>query len=162
MAETRATGDEATAALRSEIVCTTVDLLGVAPDDVVLAPPRTVLKTSSGKIRRAASRETYEQGRVGARPRALWWDLARLRLRGAVPSLRRARRASAAVAFAAYVWVLLAVLAVPVLLLLALLPSTVAPAGGPRGGPVPGPPHRDAGHRARSRPPPRRALDRCG
>ena len=62
MAETRATGDEATAALRSEIVSTTVDLLGVAPDDVVLAPPRTVPKTSSGKIRRAASREIYEQG----------------------------------------------------------------------------------------------------
>lgn len=122
MAETRATGDEATAVLRSEIVSTTVDLLGVAPDDVVLAPPRTVPKTSSGKIRRAASREIYEEGRIGARPRALWWELARLRLRGAVPSLRRARRAAAAVAFAVYTWVLLAVLAVPVFVLLALLP----------------------------------------
>ena len=122
LAETRATGDEASAVLRSEIVSTTVDLLGVAPDDVVLAPPRTVPKTSSGKIRRAASREIYEQGRIGARPRALWWELARLRLRGAVPSLRRARRAAAAIAFAVYTWVLLAVLAVPVLVLLALLP----------------------------------------
>ncbi len=122
MAETRATGEEATAALRSEIVSTTVDLLGVAPDDVVLAPPRTVPKTSSGKIRRAASRQIYEQGRIGARPRALWWQLARLRLRGAVPSLRRARRAVAAVAFAAYTWVLLVVLAAPVIVLLALLP----------------------------------------
>ena len=54
--------------------------------------------------------------------RALWWELARLRLRGAVPSLRRARRAAAAVAFAAYTWVLFAVLAVPVIVLLALLP----------------------------------------
>ena len=39
MAETRATGDDDTrAALRSEIAATAVDLLGVAPDDVVLAP----------------------------------------------------------------------------------------------------------------------------
>src|SRR5271157_1129258 len=121
MAETRADGDE-TPALRSEIVSTTVDLLGVAPDDVVLAPPRTVPKTSSGKIRRAASREIYENGRIGARPRALWWELARLRLRGAVPSLRRTGRAVAALAFAAYSWVLLVVLAVPVLVLLGLLP----------------------------------------
>ena len=74
MAETRATDDETTVALRSEIVSTTVDLLGVAPDDVVLAPPRTVPKTSSGKIRRAASREIYEKGRIGDRPRALWWE----------------------------------------------------------------------------------------
>ena len=122
MAEARATDDEATAALRSEIVSTTVDLLGVAPDDVVLAPPRSVPKTSSGKIRRAASREIYEEGRIGARPRALWWELARFRLRGAVPSLRRARRAVAAVAFAAYAWALWVVLAVSVIALLALLP----------------------------------------
>jgi 1-acyl-sn-glycerol-3-phosphate acyltransferase len=122
MAETRAAGDEAAAVLRSEIVSTTVDLLGVAPDDVVLAPPRTVPKTSSGKIRRAASREIYQQGRIEARRRALWWELLRLRLRGAVPSLRRARRAVAAVAFAAYAWALLAFLAVPVIVLLALLP----------------------------------------
>ena len=97
-------------------------MLGVAPDDVVLAPPRTVPKTSSGKIRRAASREIYEQRGIDARPRTLWWELARLRLRGAVPSLRRARRAVAAATFAAYAWALLAFLAVPVITLLALLP----------------------------------------
>jgi 1-acyl-sn-glycerol-3-phosphate acyltransferase len=122
MAETRATGDEATAALRSEIVSTTVDLLGVAPDDVVLAPPRTVPKTSSGKIRRAASRQIYETGRIGARPRALWWELARFRLRGVAPSLRRTRRTVAAVAFAAYAWTLWVLLAGSVIVLLALLP----------------------------------------
>ena len=122
MAETRASDDEASAALRSEIVSMTVDLLGVAPDDVVLAPPRTVPKTSSGKIRRAASREIYQQGRIGTRPRPLWWELARFRLRGAVPSLRRAHHAAVAVGFAAYAWVLWVVLAMAVILLLALLP----------------------------------------
>ena len=38
-----------------------------APDDIVLAPPGTVLKTSSGKIRRAASRERLRTRRA-ARP----------------------------------------------------------------------------------------------
>ena len=122
MAETRATEDETTAALRSEIVSATVDLLGVAPDDVVLAPPRTVPKTSSGKIRRAASREIYEKGRVGARPQALWWELARIRLRGVGPSLCRARNAAATVAFAAYAWMVFAVLALGVIAVLPLLP----------------------------------------
>ncbi len=122
MAETRATDDDTTVALRSEIVSTTVDLLGVAPDDVVLAPPRTVPKTSSGKIRRAASREVYEKGRIGDRPRALWWELARIRLRGAGPSLRRARNAAATVAFAAYAWTVFAALALAVIAVLPLLP----------------------------------------
>ncbi|AFM18009.1 acyl-CoA synthetase (AMP-forming)/AMP-acid ligase II [Mycolicibacterium chubuense NBB4] len=122
MAETRGSDDKTAAALRSEIMATTVDLLGVAPDDVVLAPPRTVPKTSSGKIRRAASREIYERGNIGARPRALWWELARVRLRGTVPSMRRARRAAAALAFAAYAWVVYVVLAALVLLQLPLVP----------------------------------------
>ncbi|MDW5609722.1 AMP-binding protein [Mycolicibacterium sp. D5.8-2] len=122
LAEVRAAEGAAVAALRSEIVSTTVDLLGVAPDDVVLVPPHTVPKTSSGKIRRASSREVYEQGRIGVRPRAVAWELARFRLRGAVPSLRRSRRAVSAVAFAAYAWVVYAVLAVSVIVLLLLLP----------------------------------------
>ncbi|OCB33290.1 acyl-phosphate glycerol 3-phosphate acyltransferase [Mycobacterium malmoense] len=122
MAETRAIRDDARAALRSEIAAATVDLLGVAPDEVVLAPPRTVLKTSSGKIRRAASRALYQAGRIGARPRAVWWELVRLRLRGAAPSLRRARRAAADVAFAGYAWAVYTVLGLHVALLLLLLP----------------------------------------
>ena len=122
MAETRETSEDARAALRSEIAATTVDLLGVAPDDVVLAPPRTVLKTSSGKIRRAASQQIYRAGKIGVRPRAVWWELARLRLRGAAPSLRRALRAAGAVAFAVYAWVLYAILGLSVVVLLLLLP----------------------------------------
>ncbi|MGZ4583322.1 MAG: 1-acyl-sn-glycerol-3-phosphate acyltransferase, partial [Mycobacterium sp.] len=122
MAETRAIRDDARAALRADLAATTVDLLGVAPDDVVLAPPRTVLKTSSGKIRRAASEKLYAAGKVGAHPRALWWELARFRLHGAVPSLRRARRAAVAVAFAVYVWAVYAVLGLSVALLMLLLP----------------------------------------
>ena len=122
MAETRAAGDDARAALRAEIAATAVDLLGVAPDDVVLAPPRTVLKTSSGKIRRAASQAIYQAGKIGLRPRALWWELVRFRLRGAAPSMRRDRRAAGAVVFAIYAWMVFALLGLSVVVLLLLLP----------------------------------------
>ena len=122
MAETRAAGDDARAALRCEIAATTVDLLGVPPDEVVLAPPRTVLKTSSGKIRRAASRQLYEAGKIGARPHAVWWELARLSLRGAAPSMRRAGRTAAAVGFAVYTWVVYLALGLCLVALLTLLP----------------------------------------
>ena len=78
LAETRETGAVERNALRARIVEATVAVLGEPPDEVVLAPPHTVLKTSSGKIRRAACRELYETGRVGAREHAAWWQVIRL------------------------------------------------------------------------------------
>jgi 1-acyl-sn-glycerol-3-phosphate acyltransferase len=55
-----------------------VDLIGLPVDEVLLVPPRTVLKTSSGKIRRAACRAAYERGELTARIRAPWRQRARL------------------------------------------------------------------------------------
>ena len=55
-----------------------MDRLGRAPDVVVLAPPQTVLKTSSGKIRRAAIRDAYLAGTLGAPSRAAWVQVLRL------------------------------------------------------------------------------------
>ena len=123
VAETRETEEEALAHLRSEILGVTVDLLGTPPDDVVLARPRAVLKTSSGKIRRAASRERYELGTIGARPKSAWRQVARFGLSGAMPGLRRARRRMAAVAFAGYAWALLVAVALPTFALLGCVPG---------------------------------------
>jgi fatty-acyl-CoA synthase len=53
--------DRLVAAVRERVV----DALGLPPDRVVLAPPGAVPKTSSGKIRRAATRDLYLQGRLG-------------------------------------------------------------------------------------------------
>jgi 1-acyl-sn-glycerol-3-phosphate acyltransferase len=122
VAETRVHGAEAQDALRGAIIAATVDLLGVAPDDVVLAPAGTVLKTSSGKIRRAANREVYERGQIHARPRPLWWELFRFGLRGVATSSRRVRQRAAVIAFAAYAQTVFVVLGVPVIVLLAVLP----------------------------------------
>ena len=91
-AETTETDEGAREALRSAIIEVSVDLIGSPPDEVVLAPPGTVLKTSSGKIWRAASRDLYQRG--GSRPpRPLWWQIARFAATTAAPRLRRARRA---------------------------------------------------------------------
>jgi 1-acyl-sn-glycerol-3-phosphate acyltransferase len=56
-------------------------------------PPRTILKTASGKIRRAACREAYEQGKLSESNRAPWVQLVRLALRGfATQRVQRARQ----------------------------------------------------------------------
>lgn len=52
--------------LREELVkrinVASVDLLGTTADDVCLVPPQSVLKTSSGKVRRVACRDKYLSG----------------------------------------------------------------------------------------------------
>jgi 1-acyl-sn-glycerol-3-phosphate acyltransferase len=66
-----------------------VSLIGAPADDIVLAPPATVPKTSSGKIRRVAAREFYERGPSAVRPQAVWLQFVRLLLAGAAPQVRR-------------------------------------------------------------------------
>ena len=78
LAETRETEKAEQNALRARIVEVTVAVLGEPPDEVVLAPPHTVLKTSSGKIRRAACRELYERRTGGCARHAGWWQVIRL------------------------------------------------------------------------------------
>jgi 1-acyl-sn-glycerol-3-phosphate acyltransferase len=80
LVEVRMSGDAPRGELIARINHLAIDLIGMPIDDVVLAPPRTVLKTSSGKIRRTACKEAYEQGKLGASGRPPWVQLARLRL----------------------------------------------------------------------------------
>ncbi|MGE0713260.1 MAG: AMP-binding protein [Planctomycetota bacterium] len=104
LAETRETEADRRAALEERIRAATLDLLGTPPERVVLAPPHTVLKTSSGKIRRAACRALYEDGRLLASSGSPAWQLARLTLTGwAFAARQRARRAAEA-AWAAKFW----------------------------------------------------------
>jgi 1-acyl-sn-glycerol-3-phosphate acyltransferase len=106
LAETRETAPNALTQLRAQVEAVATDLLGTPPDDVVLAPPGSVLKTSSGKLRRAASRERYERGTLDKRPRAVWWQMTRLACASALPQLRRVMQSTADVLYAAYVWAL--------------------------------------------------------
>ncbi|MDP3542890.1 MAG: AMP-binding protein, partial [Elusimicrobiota bacterium] len=78
MAETRASEPAERERLRRRVNELACDLLGMPADDVMLVEPHTVLKTSSGKIRRAACRELYEAG--GPRAERSWRRRARRRL----------------------------------------------------------------------------------
>lgn len=122
VAETRHTEETARAALRRDIVACVTDVAGTPPDEVVLTAPGAVPKTSSGKIRRAASRDLYQRGRLGASRPGTGWQVARLTLTGVAPRLRRLRRGAAATLYAAYAWVLLTAVGTPVLLAVATLP----------------------------------------
>jgi len=111
LAETRETDVEIRDKLKRQINDAAFELLGMAPDDIVLAPPHTVLKTSSGKIRRAACRELYERGGRGAIEHAVWWQILRLGLAAIVPQLRRSLSRAAEFLYGLYAWLCFAFLA---------------------------------------------------
>ncbi|AOE86988.1 AMP-binding protein [Pseudomonas sp. TCU-HL1] len=108
--------------LRQEINRLVVELTGVPPDDIVLAPPRSVLKTSSGKIRRAACRELYERGEVGLPRLAPWRQILRLSVHALRGYLGRAGRRGRTLLFAARVGLLFWPFAVLTWLVVAALP----------------------------------------
>jgi 1-acyl-sn-glycerol-3-phosphate acyltransferase len=108
LTESRQTTAEALQGLRRQIVDATVDLLGMAPDEVVIGPPGTVLKTSSGKIRRSACRKIYESGHIGRKKAAVWLQLLRMGLTGAGPILRRLAGRFGVLFYAGYCWLVLA------------------------------------------------------
>jgi len=120
LAETRKSDPETRRALKAEIVKLATELTGMPPDDVVLAPPRSVPKTTSGKIRRAASRELYEKDLIGRPGTAVWVQVVRIVIAAAVPKLKRVAATAAAGVYGAYALVLGGLL-VPVLWLIAAL-----------------------------------------
>ena len=122
LAETRKRKPEAMAELQVAINTVVNDLAGTPPDEVVLAPPNSVLKTSSGKIRRAASRKLYESGTIGKPQQALWLQVLRLTLAGFLPQLRRQFRRLTAVGYAGYCWLLFGLGAPVVAVLVTVLP----------------------------------------
>lgn len=80
LAETRESDADVRDGLIRNISELSAELTMIAADDIVLAPPGSVLKTSSGKIRRAACSELYKQGRIGEVSRSAWLQLVRLQL----------------------------------------------------------------------------------
>lgn len=108
LAETREADPAKRAGLQARAQEVTTDIAGTPPDEVVLAPPSTVPKTSSGKIRRSAAREHYLSGHVSPTRRPLWWQLLRLAVSGVGPQMRRLGQLTREVLYAVWWWLVLA------------------------------------------------------
>jgi len=107
LAETRENNPAVRATLQARAHEITTEVAGTPPDEVVLVPPRTVPKTSSGKIRRSAAKELYASGHVEPTQRALWWQLLRLALSGIRSQIAHLIRLSRETLYAAWWWVML-------------------------------------------------------
>jgi len=114
LAETRQKDVAVHEAVKKRINELALELIGAPVDDIVLAPPHTVPKTSSGKIRRVAAREYYERGPDAVRPQAVWLQFMRLAAAGVAPQLRRGWRVVRGILFAARAYLAFLVAAIPI------------------------------------------------
>lgn len=121
LAETRETRGDALEQLHEEISALAVDLIGAPPGDLVLAPPQTIPKTSSGKVRRSACRQLYERGLL-KRKESRWRLAIHLAFIVAGAQARQAWQTLSALAFAGYAWSIFCLAAVVVWLAVVLLP----------------------------------------
>lgn len=96
--------------LRNRINPIASDLIGMPPDEVVLVPPHTILKTSSGKVRRSACRELYEQGQLAQTTKAIWLQFSHMLLRSLLPEWRRLKKTLINSLYAAYAWLLFGIM----------------------------------------------------
>lgn len=104
MAETDERDEADRAKLRRDIDRVTVDVIGMPADDIVLVPSHAVMKTSSGKIRRIASREAYEHGNVEKCVAAPWLHHARFLAKTLLAHARVRAQQIGAWAYGCYVW----------------------------------------------------------
>jgi acyl carrier protein len=111
LAETRQADASTREEVKRRINDLALNLIGSPVDDIVLAPPHTVPKTSSGKIRRVAAADYYKRGPQAVRPQAVWVQFVRLAAAGVAPQLRRGWRVVRGMAFAARAYLAFAVIA---------------------------------------------------
>jgi len=123
VAETRATDPAEREQLAGAVIERVAAAVELPPDQVVLVPPGAVLKTSSGKLRRAATKEQFLAGALGGTQRTTLAQTLRL-VRGASgewlrPFVRRTLRGL----YAAWLALALPLLLLPAWALAALVPS---------------------------------------
>jgi len=122
LVETRLTEASEREQLTRRISEACIAILDMPPDVIELVPPRTVPKTSSGKIRRAAARALYEAGLPALRERGVRLQLLLLAISGVGGHARRLLRRAKELAYAGYWWAVLVGLAMLIWPLVVILP----------------------------------------
>lgn len=100
-------------ALQAALRRAALDAMGVAPDEVVLVPPEALLRTASGKLRRAATAEAYQAGTLGQRPASPSLQVARVAWSALRPALRRGAGTLGGLAYGAWAWAAVGLVGVP-------------------------------------------------
>lgn len=116
VAETSEASQEAQKKIVVEITDKISVVLGLSPDQVVLVPPRTIPKTSSGKLQRAACKQAYSEGKLVKRGLPVWMQMIKLYAKGAGVFILNATVKFLKGLYTLYVYLLFFILGLPAML----------------------------------------------
>ncbi|MDH5656246.1 MAG: AMP-binding protein [Spirochaetia bacterium] len=122
VAESREQKTSEKESLKQKITDLCINLHQFAPDDIVIAPIRTVLRTSSGKIRRGSIKKLYETGSIGKTP-SVKMQMIRLELYSLPGRAARILKKTASLAYGLYFWTTAAFLLPAAFLSVLLVPG---------------------------------------
>jgi fatty-acyl-CoA synthase len=100
--------------------------IGLPPDEVVLLPPRTVPKTSSGKLQRSACKIAYLEGKLGQNNTPVWLQMSRLFFSGLRNKTKCWWRGMGRLLYGIYAGLLVALVILPAWLMVLALPTPPA------------------------------------
>ncbi len=122
VAETREKSPSTLAQMQKKINGKVLELIGSAPEVVVLAPPHSVLKTLNGKIRRSATRDLFESGNIGKGERFIWIFYFKIFFANLLMKTRSLFSRFFEIIYTIYFWVLIGIVAIPSILFVILMP----------------------------------------
>jgi acyl carrier protein len=123
VAETREKDQSKLDQVKDRIHRIAMDSLDIAVDEIVLVSPHTVPKTSSGKLRRNDCRLRYERGELEGSKEPVWRQLAWLAGGTWRQQAKRGLQSAGRWLYSAWAWLIMGTLAVPVWVLVNILPS---------------------------------------
>jgi acyl carrier protein len=123
VAETKEKKKEVQAEMERTILDRVASATGVPPDQILLVPPGTVPKTSSGKIQRSACRAAYLEGRLKGHRQKVPLQVAAVLLRSIQASVKKVIGCTARWIYTGYLAAALIVTLIPLWVLVSLSPS---------------------------------------
>lgn len=123
VAESREAGSAARARLAQAITARITEAFGFPPNVVEVVPPHVIPKTSSGKLRRDATKQRFLSGQLHSAAPPAWLQLAHLAVSSGARRIRTGLRRAAEVAYGCYALVMFALLLLPAWFYVLLTPS---------------------------------------
>ncbi len=124
--ESKLQTDEEKEQLQQSIIEQLVINIGVPPDHIVIAPPQTIPKTSSGKLQRAACKQAYLQNTLTGQRKSMRWQLMKLSLSAIKNHVVRLSKKGLRFIYTLYAWCVILVTVPPVWLLALVTPRKTA------------------------------------
>jgi 1-acyl-sn-glycerol-3-phosphate acyltransferase len=123
VAESRERNRDARARLAQAITAQVTEMLGLPPNLVEIVSPNVIPKTSSGKLRRDATKQLFLSGKLNSDTPPAWLQLARLAAASSAGRIRGGLRRTVEVLYGCYAIAMFALLLLPVWLYVLISPS---------------------------------------